>query len=115
MLQETLDESADKTRTLLFTAEVIQASPSFFSLLASALAQMQICKAFRIKPETEQTAARLVNSICLQTALISLKKNPREGFNRKGCSYFASFSWCLKTGRYKSYMQDSWAFPPSIN
>lgn len=59
MLQETLDESADKTLPLLFTTEVIQVSPSLFSLLASALTQMQTCKAFRIKTEAGQTAARL--------------------------------------------------------
>lgn len=80
-----------KTLTLLFTTEVIQVSPFFFSLLASALAQTQTCKACRIKPETEQTAGRLVNSICLQTAIINSKKSQEKAFIRKAAAILHHF------------------------
>lgn len=85
-----LDESADKTLTLLFTTEVIQVSP--FSLLVSALAQMQLCKCFRIKPEIGQQKNWLIVFASKQLLLVKKKTKPQEkAFTRKAAGILHHF------------------------
>lgn len=106
-----LDESADKTLTLLFTTEVIQVSP--FSLLVSALAQMQICKGFRIKPEIGQQKDWLI--VFASKQLLLVLKKPKRRLSSERLQLFCITFLVPKGWTLHSYIQDSQAFPPSIN